>query len=492
MASGISISIASETREYAKGIQAGVIQPSEEAQKALDKLGQSNAGEELQRSLRGAQRTTQDAKADIAALSREVQQGARGGRQYGADMKAGMHEADEGVRTAKENTAQNMKEVAASFDGSLQSGVQGVQGLVAEVLEGFGPGGLVAGAVVAGGIGLLLTGIQNADTETQAFQADVQALAQSWIEAGKEGKLSATEVADGIKGLATQTDTSKASLADVEKQAKALGVPFKELAQVYAQGGDATAYAMSKTQQLIRIERERIDQGLAGSRAGISAAGRESNAAAERVRQLEQQASKLRGIQHETTEAAKREQEWLKAGGPDLERKAAATEGYASSVQDALKQAGSSWDEYATKEGGLSLDKYIKVTEAKVRAVEQYQNNLGTLAHSGNQAALDYVESLGTDAAPLLDKFVHAPEKERAQLVAIWARLGKAASSSYNSALQDGLPDKYQPPALLPPDDKAYQAAIRAAHQRAQAYLKAHPLQAGAVAYTSYGKPIYQ
>jgi hypothetical protein len=492
MAAGISINIASETRDYATGIQKGMIEPSEEALAALERMGKSNAGEELQRSMEGAQRTTQDVKQDIAALSRQVQEGGRAGGKYGRDMKAGLHEADEGVKAAKENTAQNLKEVAASFDGTVQGGVQGIQGLAAEILEGFGPGGLVAGAVLAGGIGLLLTGIQDADTRTEAFKADVQALAQSWIEAGKEGKLSTSQIADGIKALATQTDTSKASLADVEKQAKALGIPFKELAKVYAEGGDATQYAINRTKQLIDLNREQAALvGRSGARVGPDQA-RVNAARAAELAGLQGQLGKLKDVQRETTEAHKREQDWLKAGGPDLERKAAATESYATGVQSALHEAGSSWDDYATKEGGLSLEKYIKVTEAKVRAIEQYQRNLGALSNEGNQAALDYVESLGTDAAPLLDRFVHAPEKERAKLVAIWARLGKASSTSYNSALQDGLPDVVIPPPLMAPDDTAYLAAVKEANRKARQYLKDHPLQAGAVAYTSYGKPIYQ
>lgn len=476
MASGISISIASETREYAAGIQRGVIQPTEEVQQALDHLDRSDAGAKLEEGMRGAQRGTEALKEDIGQLSRQVQATGTQGKASGDHFKAGMHEADEGVKTLKENTASNLKEVAASFDGTTSGAVSGVQGLAAEFLEGFGPGGLIAGAVVAGGIGLLLTGIEDADTQTEAFKADVSALTQAWIESGREGKLSIGQVVDGLKALATNTDASKASLADVEQQAKALGVPFKELAHVYAEGGDATQYALERTQQLIEAEKRRMTGAAAGSRAGLGAAGRENAAAAEHIKQLEAQRGKLVGVQKETTEAAKREREWLAAGGPDLQAKADATESYATSVQESIQQAGASWDDYKDKEGGLSLDKYIKVTQAKVRATEQYEANMGRVAAAGNQAALNYVESLGTDAAPLLEKFVHAPASKQHELVKIWAQLGKASTSSYKSAIEDGMPGAVRGPKLLAPDSSHYLEGVRSAHWAAQQYINRNPL----------------
>lgn len=481
MAKGISIAVASETREYAQGIQRGVIEPTQEVLQALEQLGRNDAGEQLQQSMREAQHGTVGLQEDIRALSTQVREGGRAGGRYGTDMKAGMHEADEAVKTAKENTASNLKEVAASFDGTAQGAASGLQGLAAEVLEGFGPGGLIAGAVLAGGIGLIMSGVEQADEQTQAFQADVAALAQSWIETGKEGKLSAAEIVDGLKGLATQTDTNKASLADVEQQARTLGVPFKDLARVYAEGGDQTQYALDKTNQLIAAERERLNELTAG---GTYFATDPTLAG------LEAQRNKLIAVQHETKEAAKREKEWLAAGGPDLQAKADATQTYADGVQGALHDAGDSWDDYKTKEGGLSLDKYLSVTKAKVKAVEEYEGNIGRIAQKGNQAALNYVESLGVDAAPLLEEFVHAPAAKQGELIALWAKLGKSATSSFNSQLQDGIPKTIPSPRLEPPDFNSYLRAIRAGHAEAQAYLDNHQLNGGAAQY-KYGKNMY-
>lgn len=493
MASGISISIASETREYAQGIQRGVIEPTQDAADALEKMQHAGAGDELERGMRDAQRATGETRADIQRLRLEVQEAGRAGASGGGKFKAGMHEASEGVKDLRQNTASNLKEVAASFDGTTQSSVQGVQGLVAEMLEGFGPAGLVAGAVAAGGIGLLLSGIEADATATEAFKTDVQALAATWIEAGRDGKLGVQDIADGLKSLATQTDSQKASLADVAKQAKTLGIPFKELAQVYVEGGDATNYALQKTQQLIDAQRAGIEVSRAGARAGVGPTiGRENAARTEAIAKLEAQRQKLLGVQRETTEAAKREREWLAAGGPDLEAKASATEAYGAAVQSAVHDAGASWDDYKDKEGGLSLAKYLKVTRDKIKATQEYQANIAQVAASGNQDALNYVESLGTDAAPLLEQFVHAPERKKAELVAVWAQLGKQSTDAYKAAVEDNMLPSVPAPALLPPDTSGYESAVRTAQARAQAYLNAHPLKADAIAYDARGKPIYQ
>src|SRR4051794_38643073 len=128
MASGISISIASETREYAAGIQRGVIEPTQEAVDAIEKLGTTGAGSQLEAGMRDAQRGSTELRGDIDRLRRQVQEAGRTGRSSGSQFKAGMHEADEGVKQLKENTAANLKEVAASFDGTTQGAVSGVQG----------------------------------------------------------------------------------------------------------------------------------------------------------------------------------------------------------------------------------------------------------------------------------------------------------------------------------------------------------------------------
>lgn len=490
MAKNISIGIASETREYATGISRGVIEPTQDALDALEQVGKAgdHAGDQLQDGMRTAQRGTEQLQGDIKALSTQVKDASSSSRKIGTDFKHSTDEASEGVKTLKENTGQNLKEVAASFDGTAQGAASGIQGLVAEVLEGFGPGGLVAGAVVAGGIGLLMSGIEDADTQTQAFREDVSSLAQSWIAAGRNGSIGAQQIADQLEAMATQSDNSKVSLADVEAQAKSLGIPFRELAQVYARGGDATQYALDRTDKLIAAERERITVTLAGSRAGAGPAARENEAAAERIHLLEQQRSKLVGVQKETAAAAKEEQEWIAAGGPDLQQKAQDTQAYADSVQAALQQAGGDWQDYKTKEGGVNLAAYEKGLRAKIKATQDYQSNVSELARMGNADALGYIESLGADAAPLLQQFVDAPKSQQNRLIRLWASLGKDASSSFNTALQDGIPGSINGPKINAPDAGAYLDAVGSVHRAAQYYLDSHPLTAAFSTPSRYGK----
>jgi hypothetical protein len=441
MPKAISIGIASDTRDFATGIQRGVIEPSQDALDALEAVGDGSqhAGQQLDASMRTAQRGTAELHSDLQSLGQQVRESSSNSRQLGTKFKQSTDEASEGVETLKENTASNLKEVAASFDGTAQGMVGGVQGLVAEVLEGFGPGGLIAGAVLAGGIGLIMSSIEGADEQTQQWKEDVAGLAQSWIDAGRNGRVTTTQIIDGLKGMATQTDSSKASLADVEQQAKTLGVPFRELARVYAEGGDATQYAIDKTNGLIEAEKQRLVNSQA--EAGQTSTVLSLNSA--RLGQLESQRDKLVGVQKETKAAAKEEQEWIEAGGPALEAKAAATQAYADSVQGALTDAGGDWEEYQTKQG-VNLEKYNQHIEDSITATKNYQTNVKAASLTLTQDALNYIESLGEDAAPLLQEYIDAPNKLKGRTAANWDALGKASSATYNSALQAGIPDSVQ------------------------------------------------
>lgn len=56
MARAIEIAIASETGAFAKGIQTGIIQPTEDAQRALEELGREKPGDGIERSIDKADR----------------------------------------------------------------------------------------------------------------------------------------------------------------------------------------------------------------------------------------------------------------------------------------------------------------------------------------------------------------------------------------------------------------------------------------------------
>ena len=123
------VDVARESDKSAGKVEDG----AKDAAKALDKTG--DAADDLETKIKHAFRGAGD-------------EARKSARDMGRDTKKGMDEASEGVETFKENTGSNLKEVAASFDGSVEGMSDGIQGLVAEMLEGFGPAGLAVGAAV--------------------------------------------------------------------------------------------------------------------------------------------------------------------------------------------------------------------------------------------------------------------------------------------------------------------------------------------------------
>ncbi|GMA22288.1 hypothetical protein GCM10025864_44530 [Luteimicrobium album] len=98
----------------------------------------------------------------------------------------GLRGASESVETFRDEAKANLSEVASSFQGSMDSAVDVVQGTLGGVVADLGPAGLIGGALAAAGIGLgkaLLSG--TADAVNQAKQ-DVQDLAKDIVSAGGE------------------------------------------------------------------------------------------------------------------------------------------------------------------------------------------------------------------------------------------------------------------------------------------------------------------
>lgn len=452
-----------------------IVRGTQDVEQQLEKVGDSldDVARDGQQSTDRLERSFRD----LAAASKKVDPGV----EIGHSFKRGTEEADEGVRTLKENTASNLKEVAASFDGSAQGISDGVQGLVAELLEGFGPGGLLAGALLAGGIGLISTQMQGAQQATEEETQAAKDLAAQLIETGRSGR-SLGDISDQLKTIATDGDAVLPSLAEIQREAKQVGVPFKDLVQIYLTGGRALDEIIDRTAKAADAQAAYTQELSGGGAFFVQDPVLEG---------LQKQVVNLQKVKQQWKTAQEEQQAYIKAGGPELKAKAEATATYAESVQSALQDAGDSWSDYQ-KGQKVNLDKYNNHMEDSIKAIEDYQNNVKYISGKISQQALNYILSLGEKAAPLLQAYVDAPNDMQARTAANWDRLGKRASDAYNQSLQDGVPAAIDGPVIRAPRiEPPSRASLEAARRQAQAYLDAHPLRAGAIAYTPYGKPLY-
>lgn len=232
---GYTVGVASETKAFKQGIDSGVIEPLEDAQKELLELGRNRGPEQLERSLRDAQDETEkladETKATARVIEREYKDSYRDMKRSSDDAtdaaKKGMDEVgDEAASTAKES--------AASFDGSAESIVDAFQEVAANAFAGFGPAGLVAGLAAAAGIGAAMSAIT---AQQDAVDELKQKFSDAYKQAAEDGRTFLDEAA--IQSLAIDIYFDPAKREEARKDAEELGVDLQTA--VRAQAGDQDA-----------------------------------------------------------------------------------------------------------------------------------------------------------------------------------------------------------------------------------------------------------
>lgn len=160
--SPIEIALASETKAFRQGIESGVIQPLEDAVKQLRELGDTDGADKLEQQLREAQKATEkladETKITAARIESEYRDAGRKAKasldDVGDGGKKGFGRAGEASREFKDESLANLSEVASSFDGSMESIgdlVQGTLGGVAANIPVIG----VAAAGAAAAVGTI-------------------------------------------------------------------------------------------------------------------------------------------------------------------------------------------------------------------------------------------------------------------------------------------------------------------------------------------------
>lgn len=432
MGKGISIPIASDTRDFDRGVKNGIIDPLDDAEKALEDLARQGdrSGSDLEGSFRDQQRATEDLRGDYQKLNREIEDGSkRSSRSVSDNTTAAARESSEGLDEIGESGRSNAIEVAASFDGSATSIADGFQGLAAEMFAGFGPAGVVAGVAVAAGMGLISSAMEKDKERAAELKQAAADLAGEFIETGEIGQVSVSYIADAMRALATETEDGKDSLTSLRKEAKAAGVDVKDYQLANAGSARATKAALKEARQ----EYGRLSDEIAEN-GGVA-----SKAESVRRTELGKTISRLLEVRKTQKDAATAAKDYYSSGADDLATAGEASQSYADAVQGALTSAGSDVEKYV-KDGKFNLNAYQKAMEENARAVLDYQKNMATaqgdLAKAGHDTAIQYLEQLGPDAAPLIAAFIKAPEKQKDQLAATWDTLGAAASSSFNTKLQ--------------------------------------------------------
>ena len=352
MAKGIRINFLADVRDFLRGTK-DLEKELDDVADSLDEMAKDGdkATEKLERSFKDLARETRKAGDDV-------------GDGMGRGFKRMEALGEDAATEIKDEFKSNLSEVTSSFDGSVESMGDLVQGTLGGLVPALGPLGLAVGAAGAAGVGLVIKSFQDAEARAEEFRAKVSELTQALIEAGDDGSLSAQFISDKLKELATVADEGATSLKDIKDIADDTGTSFDKLARMYAGNVDGI-------DELIESQSELNDEYDRGMSRADALRGKVDDENSSRERLVQQLTDQKKAIE----DAAEAERLYLEAGGAEYEAKA----GLISQVNAAYDAAVNSVDDFINKETGLfDITAYAASIEERKRLLVEYQSNLAT------------------------------------------------------------------------------------------------------------------
>jgi hypothetical protein len=440
MAKGISINFLADVRDFLKGTK-NVEDELEDVADSLDDVARE--GEQATEKL-------EDGFKELAKATKKA------GDDVGDNMKKGYKEAEKGSDALKENAQANAKEVTASFDGSVESIVDGFQGLAAEAFEGFGPAGIVAGFALAAGIGLATAEFQKTEEAAQRSKERIAELGQAMIDSGAAGEIPLSDVIERLQAIVTNSEDAVKKFSDIEKAVDKVGGSAEDLAVAYAGNEKALENQLEVIGDLIDIQNEQAKN-------AVDNGARQTTVQNEKIELLQTQQTELQGVQKEIEDAAAVEQAWLSAGGAEFLAKEEAI----SNINAAYDEAVFGVDNFLNAETGVyDLDAYAASIEERGRLLQEYQTNLAESGLTTDQKAA--LNELGVDQANAILKGLQDPNTSKATKDTIKKGLTEAskegsgvAKKEIESAFKEPVEAKIEAVASTAAAEKALEKVIK-------------------------------
>lgn len=367
----------------------------------------------------------------LKEAKRAADEAAESGKNLGKDFKKGTDDANEGVKDLRQNAESNAKEVTASFDGSIESIVDGFQGLAAEAFEGFGAAGAVAGFALAAGIGLATAEFQKSEEAAKKAKERVAELGVAFIESGADtAKVEAFTAA--LEGIITNADDAAVKIDDLRKFTERYGkgvTDVSQMAMAYAGNADAIEQVNDQLEAAIQAEKDKE----AATKAG-------AERSKEKIEAYQGEIDKLKGIQEEAALAAQIEKDWLASGGAEALAKA-----------DAIDQINASYDEavysvenFKNAETGIyDLDAYAQSIRDREKLLQDYQTSLAESGLTTEQKAA--LNEMGVEQAQAILNGLKDPNTSQATKDTIKKGL-KTASQEGSGVAKKEIEDAFSKP----------------------------------------------
>lgn len=246
MAGGYAVGINSETKAFKQGIESGVIEPLEDAQDELMKLGKSRGPEQLERSLEDAQDATEKLKKETKETAEAIE------REFKDSYRKVGESAGDGLGTAKDEAKASGREAAASFSGEWDDVGDFLQETAANAFEGFGPLGAAAGAAAAVGLGLATAEIQRQQELAEELR---ERLMSAYQDAAEEGRtyLGTAQIIAEAQDLMFNPDRAEEYKTLLEDQ-KRIGADWYTVVQAHTGDLGAQEEIQGRIKSLIESE----------------------------------------------------------------------------------------------------------------------------------------------------------------------------------------------------------------------------------------------
>ena len=345
----------------------------------------------------------------------------------GDSMRKNVSESAEAAKQdlaeLKDEAIQNASETFSSFDGSVDSFVDGIQGTFGGIVSNMGPMGAVIGGALALGIGVgVAKGEELAEVLNTAKERAAE-LAAEIIDA--DGDLSQINMAEKVTewGLAIEDSRewfefwqadAKTAFEVAREQADRFGLSMKDLA-LGLSGVDAkraTESIAELSEQIKALEDQRRKADGNSAREQINS---EIRARQDLIDKLKSQGN----VTEEAIELTRLEAEINGELASQQEAAAAAAEARTeatSALQSALDEGVASWTAYVDAEtGAADPSAYIAGMAERAAATTNFNSNVQGLAQqfSLSQDEMQAILDQGIEFAPMLQSIIDsglAPE----------------------------------------------------------------------------------
>jgi hypothetical protein len=406
MAKGIRINFLSDVKDFLRGTK-DVEKELEDVADSLDDVAKDGdkATEKLEKSFK-------DMAKEASKAGKDAQDG------LGKGFKGAQREGETAATTIKDEFKSNLSEVTSSFDGSVESMGDLVQGTLGGLVTDLGPVGLAAGAAGAAGVGLLIAAITKAAEDAEAAKQRITDLGLSIIESGASAA-QMEFITQNLKDIITDSEDATKSLGEIEgliKRYPNLSSNVSELAMAYSGNTDA-----------IESSVEALDEEIDRLRDTETLNKQQNDTLQRRIAELEGNRDALDEVAKSTDAAKQIEEDWLASGGAEIQARAAAI----SSIDAAYDEAVGSILDFKNEETGvLDIEAFVASIETRKAELAAYQEALATSGLTTEQKqALD---DMGIEAASAYLDGIKSGTPEQARVLK--ESLTEAAKTSSGAA----------------------------------------------------------